>query len=361
MLDNATRLIVNSHIREVLKREGAVAANDHRLEVLTPAGMTDQEKQIARFYTEGQVLKFARDYAGLGIARDAEYRVVGIGRNNNGRQVVRLADEHGRQIEWNPRLGKAAHVNVFLTEQRQLGEGDRIQWRLVNKDIGVKNAERGTVLAFDGTIATIKWDRGERVQDVDLSAHRTWDHGYAETVYSSQSKSYPRTYVLAPVESGLVNGQNYYTAITRARYGVKLWTEDVTRLAAKLASRSGEKTSTLEGLGRLKADSHKQRGARHKERHDRSREANARERDERNAEREQRRQGRGNTGPPGFADSLASRAQEAAVLVDRFLRGTLDRDRAPESTERGSAPHHVHQPAPQPQHDHGDHGSGHDR
>lgn len=361
VLDNATRLIVNSHIREVLKREGAVAANDHRLEVLTPAGMTDQEKQIARFYTEGQVLKFARDYAGLGIARDAEYRVVGIGRNNNGRQVVRLADEHGRQIEWNPRLGKAAHVNVFLTEQRQLGEGDRIQWRLVNKDIGVKNAERGTVLAFDGTIATIKWDRCERVQDVDLSAHRTWDHGYAETVYSSQSKSYPRTYVLAPVESGLVNGQNYYTAITRARYGVKLWTEDVTRLAAKLASRSGEKTSTLEGLGRLKADSHKQRGARHKERHDRSREANARERDERNAEREQRRQGRGNTGPPGFADSLASRAQEAAVLVDRFLRGTLDRDRAPESTERGSAPHHVHQPAPQPQHDHGDHGSGHDR
>ena len=141
----------------------------------------------------------------------------------------------------------------------------------------------------------------------------------------------------------------------------------MTRLAAKLASRSGEKTSTLEGLGRLKADSHKQRGARHKERHDRSREANARERDERNAEREQRRQGRGNTGPPGFADSLASRAQEAAVLVDRFLRGTIERDRqhAPAEPDRGGAREPAQQsearPDPQPQHDHGGHGGGHDR
>jgi hypothetical protein len=261
VLDNATRLIVNSHIREVLKREGTVAAEDHRLEVLTPSGLTDQEKQMARFYSAGQVLKFTRDNPGLGIARDADYRVVGVGRNNHGRQVVRLVDEHGRQIEWRPGLGKAAHVNVFLPEKRDLAQGDRIQWRLVNKELEVKNAERGTVLALEGNIATIRWDRGERVQQVDLSAHRTWDHGYSETVYSSQSKTYDRVYALAPVESGLVNGQNYYTAITRAAYGVKLWTESQQRLAEKLASRSGEKTSSLEGLGRIKADSHKMRGA----------------------------------------------------------------------------------------------------
>lgn len=295
VLDNATRLIVNSHIREVLKREGTVAAEDHRLEVLTPSGLTDQEKQMARFYSAGQVLKFTRDNPGLGIARDADYRVVGVGRNNHGRQVVRLVDEHGRQIEWRPGLGKAAHVNVFLPEKRDLAQGDRIQWRLVNKELEVKNAERGTVLALEGNIATIRWDRGERVQQVDLSAHRTWDHGYSETVYSSQSKTYDRVYALAPVESGLVNGQNYYTAITRAAYGVKLWTESQQRLAEKLASRSGEKTSSLEGLGRIRADSHKMRGLRHKDRHDRSREENARERDARKAEREQRerkRQGR---------------------------------------------------------------------
>jgi conjugative relaxase-like TrwC/TraI family protein len=365
VLDNATRLIVNSHIREVLKREGTVAAEEHRLEVLTPSGMTDQEKQMARFYTAGQVVKFSRDNPGLGIVRDADYRVVGIGRNNHGRQVVRIADENGRIIEWRPGLGKAAHVNVFLTENREIAQGDRIQWRLLNKEIDVKNAERGTVLALDAHIATIKWDRGERVQQVDLSVHRTWDHGYAETVYSAQSKTYARVYALAPVESGLVNGQNYYTAITRAAYGVKLWTEDAARLAEKLASRSGEKTSSLEGLGRIKADSHKLRGLRHKDRHDRSREANARERDARQAEREQRERDRREHGerPRGFAETLAGRAQEAASLVDRFLRGTIERDRAQAARAAGRAdtPEPVHQPEPQPQHDHGGHGGGHDR
>src|SRR3546814_4968937 len=62
--------------------------------------------------------------------------------------------------------------------------------------------------------------------------------------------------------SGLVNGQNYYTAITRARYGVKLWTVDLERLVQKLERYSGEKTSSLEGLGWLWRDSHRIRGAR---------------------------------------------------------------------------------------------------
>ncbi|MFD2138303.1 hypothetical protein ACFSLT_29185 [Novosphingobium resinovorum] len=79
--------------------------------------------------------------------------------------------------------------------------GDRIQWRLVNHELGIRNAERGTVERIDGTIATIRWDRDARVQDLDLSVHRTWDHGYCETVYSAQSKTYDRVFVLAPVAS----------------------------------------------------------------------------------------------------------------------------------------------------------------
>ena len=254
VLENATRLVVNTQIRETLKREGVIAAEDARLQVLTPAGLSDQEKHYSRFYSGGQVVTFSRDNAGLGIARDTEYRVLGVGREANGRHVVRLVDENGRIIRWDPRLGSARQINVFNREERDLSIGDRIQWRLANKALDLKNAERGSVVSLDGGRATIRWDRGDRVQTVDLGINKTWDHGYAETVYSSQSKTYARAYVLAPVNSGLVNGQNYYTAITRARYGVKLWTEDPDRLVEKLERFSGEKTSALEGLGRLDRD-----------------------------------------------------------------------------------------------------------
>jgi hypothetical protein len=265
VLDNATRLVVNGQIREVLRREGVIAAEQTRLGVLTPAGLSDEQKHHARFYSDGQVVTFGRDNASLGVARGSEYRVQGLSRTPHGREMVRLADEHGRVIGWDPRIGKARQVNVFDREERALSPGDRIQWRLVSKDLALQNAERGTVEGLSGTMATIRWDRGDRVQHIDLARHRTWDHGYAETVFSSQSKTYDRAYVLAPVHASLVNGQNFYTAITRARFGVKLWTEDEKLLAEQLSQRSGEKTSALQALGRLGRDRARDVAERHRE------------------------------------------------------------------------------------------------
>lgn len=324
VLENATRLVVNTQIRETLKREGVIAAEETRLQVLTPAGLSDQEKHYARFYSGGQVVTFTRDNAGLGLARDAEYRVVGTGRDANGRQIVRLVDENGRIIKWDPRLGAARQINFFNREERDLAQGDRIQWRLATKDLDLKNAERGTVMAIEGKVATIKWDRGDRVQKVDLTEHKTWDHGYAETVYSSQSKTYARAYVLAPANSGLVNAQNYYTAITRARYGVKLWTEDPERLVDKLERFSGEKTSSLEGLGRLNWDSRDNLASRNPERLFDLREEQERGRRDRRdlmLERMLDRRGEGGALP----ERLTVGARSVAELLDRFLTSVLDR------------------------------------
>jgi conjugative relaxase-like TrwC/TraI family protein len=337
VLENATRLIVNSQIREALQKEGVIAAEETRLNVLAPAAMTDQEKHFARFYSGGQVLRFSRDNAGLGIARDTEYRVVGTARDARGRQVVRLVDEHGRAIQWDPRLGRASQVNVFRSEQRDLAKGDRIQWRLVNHELDLKNAERGTVERLNGPLATIRWDRGGRIQEIDLSRHKSWDHGYAETVYSAQSKTYDRAYVLAPVNSGLVTGQNYYTAITRARFGVKLWTEDQKRLVDKLGRNSGEKTSALEGLGRLGRDSHRARAEWHADRWDRMRAEQREAREQRKARMAERAQPLSKTPVERFAEHLAGRAQRAAESFDRYFEQVLARGQ--EAAAEHVAPH----------------------
>lgn len=358
VIENTTRLIVNAKVREALKTEGAIAAEEARLSVLTPSGMTQEEKHFARFYSGGQVLTFSRDNAGLGIARDTEYRVVGIGRDNRGRQVVRLADEHGRTISWDPRLGRASQVNVFKSEERDLAAGDRIQWRLVNHDLGIRNADRGTVQALDGTVATIRWDREGRVQKVDLGEHKTWDHGYAETVYSAQSKTYDRVYVLAPVASPLVTGQNYYTAITRAQFGVKLWTEDEKRLIEKLERHSGEKTSALEGLGRLDRDSMRSRDERHGERLDQLRDQQRSDRADRKARMVEERDRRGRE-PDGVVAFLAGQALSIAQAMDRWMVSLLDR--ASPDTGRDPQPAPTQDPHEQPSQSAApDHGGNHD-
>lgn len=347
VLDNATRLIVNSKIREVMKTEGALAAEEARLEVLTPAGLTEQERHMARFYSGGQVVRFTQDVAGAGIARDTEYRVQGIGRDTSGRPMVRLMDENGRIVRWDPRTTAARHINVFNREERSLAEGDRIQWRLVNEPLKLRNAERGTVETLDGSIATIRWDRGDRVQKVDLDEHKTWDHGYAETVYSAQSKTYPWVFALAPVESPLVNGQNYYTTITRAQHGVRLWTNDRAGLIEKLEQRSGEKTSSLEGLGRMDADRVSRFAARAGDRLDELREEQEQERAAmrdkalaRHLDRHDR-----DRAPRGAAEHLAEGARGIAEMLDRFLGGILDRARDGPDQQPGQS-----RPTPTPEH-----------
>lgn len=335
VLDNATRLVVNGQIRQVLRREGVIAAEDTRLGVLTPSGMSAEEKHHARFYARGQVVAFARDLPGLGVAKASEYRVIGLGRNGSGRQVVQLVDEHGRIIGWDPRLGSARQVNVFNREERSLATGDRIQWRLVSKELGLKNAERGTVESLTGTIATIRWDRGDRRQEIDLGQHKTWDHGYAETIYSSQSKTYDRAYVLAPVNSSLVNGQNYYTAITRARFGVKLWTEDEKRLAERLSDRSGEKTSALEGLGRLGRDRPEALSDRHSAQIDARRTEQRQLREDRRARDFGRSRARSGRSAPALR--VAENARDAVDIVARFFGSLLERE-ALDRAERDTSP-----------------------
>ena len=323
VLDNASRLIVNSKIREILQREGVVAADEIRLSVLTPGGLSDQEKRMPRFYSGGQVVTFGRDQPGAGLGRDAEYRVVEVVRDARGRQLVRLVDEQGRVHLWDPRTGKSSQINVFMDEKRDLSEGDRIQWRLASRELQLNNAERGRVEKLEGPLATIRWDRSNRVQTIDLSRHKTWDHGYAETIYSAQSKTYDRVYVLAPVGSPLVTAQNFYTAITRARHGVKLWTQDPKKLVERLEERSGEKTSGLEGLGRLERDHRDRMAARQgphlqKLKDDQDRER--RLRSDRQLEREIRAR---DTRPQGVADKLAGRAQQIFEALDQHLQSLL--------------------------------------
>src|SRR3546814_20546744 len=89
--------------------------------------MTEQEKYFARFYSRGQVVVFSRDNVGIGIARDAEYKVIGVGRDARGRQTVNLVDEHGRTIQWDTRLGRAAQITVFTEEQRDIAARDSVR------------------------------------------------------------------------------------------------------------------------------------------------------------------------------------------------------------------------------------------
>lgn len=127
---------------------------------------------------------------------------------------------------------------------------------------------------------------------------------------------------------------------------MKLWTEDRDRLVQKLEKHSGEKTSSLEGLGRLWRDSHHIRGARLAESLDRARElmlSTRADRAERRAERE--REWNEVLRPPSLAEMLAGRARDGMSKLDSYLNGILagstksQRAQAPTDPEPAEQPH----------------------
>jgi ATP-dependent exoDNAse (exonuclease V) alpha subunit len=319
VLDNATRITVNANVRRALQKEGVIAAEEVPLKILAPADLTSEERRMARLYSEGQVVMFNRDIDRIGVVRQAEYAVAGIGREATGREVVLLETEQGRTISWDPRRTRASLVSVFNVQDRGLATGDRIQWRLATKELGLKNAERGTVERMEGEVATIRWDRTGDQKEIDLSQYKTWDHGYAETVYSSQSKTYPRVFVLAPVGSPLVTGQNFYTAITRAEFSVKLWTEDRADLVERLKRNTGQKTSSLEGLDLIKRSGTEARLEREAARIQKERDLYDVQRRELALLRSERRS-RDRGEPKGLAGLGLRAAETLTALIERMLR-----------------------------------------
>lgn len=93
---------------------------------------------------------------------------------------------------------------------------------------------------------------GERQVALDLSERgdQFLRHGYVQTAHSAQGQTCDR--VMAHVESfreNLVNEKTFYVAISRAREGADLYTDDREKLVAGIAERAGEKITALEVVG----------------------------------------------------------------------------------------------------------------
>src|SRR3546814_7685918 len=87
---------------------------------------------------------------------------------------------------------------------------------------------------------------------------------------------------------------------------------DLQKLVEKLKQRTGEKTSSLQALGRIERDSVKGRSARHTERWDRLRDEQRADREKRKDKPAAQRKSAESAKPSGLAERIADRALSAA-------------------------------------------------
>ena len=240
---NDERRQLNAAIRAALKERGHISSDGREQIVLVNRELTRPQRKRAQSYEVGDVLRFRRGSARLGIDRGSYARIEAIDPERN-QMVVR--DERGKAVSYDP--SRLSGVEVFHQERRVLGAGDRIQFRAPDRALGVANGEFATIIAIDDHRARLRIDNGREISAaIDRLKHI--DYGYASTSHSSQGATVDR--VIANIDTlrsaELVNRKQFYVSISRARHAATIYTDDRSALQHAV-SRTREKSIALERL-----------------------------------------------------------------------------------------------------------------
>jgi ATP-dependent exoDNAse (exonuclease V) alpha subunit len=234
---------LNRIIRQLLVERGQVAREGVELRTLTNLDLTRAQRAHARHYTVGDVIRFRRGTAKVGIASGGYATVEASDAKLN---VLLIRTEAGASVEYKP--GRLRAVEVFRSESRNFAVGDRIQFRAPDRALGIANGEFSTVVATDADRMQLRTDKGKGIAAANARL-RHIDYGYASTSHASQGATFDRVIVNVNTERSarLVNRRQFYVSLSRARRDVRIYTDNTEALARAVA-REQLKPTALENL-----------------------------------------------------------------------------------------------------------------
>jgi ATP-dependent exoDNAse (exonuclease V) alpha subunit len=240
--DNESRRELNLLIHAEMQERGQVSHEEHKVKVLDARQeMTGADRAWAVQYEENDIVRYAKGSKRLGIDPGEYARVTDVDRKQNQITVER---ENGEAITYDPR--RLQGVTLYRETERELAEGDRVQFTAPSKDLHVANRELGTIerISDEGELA-IRTDSGRNVA-FNIEDHPHLDYGYAVTSHSSQGQTADRALIHVDTEKGeqLVNARMAYVSVSRGRYDAEIYTNDKSELAHDLSRDVSQRTAT---------------------------------------------------------------------------------------------------------------------
>ncbi len=252
------RAIINERIQAGLASEGTLKGEAIRLLVYERVNMTREELRYAANYQRGQTLEVWR-----GGARDVgleggRYQVTKVHANGRidllrGREKIRFYPQQLSPTETRDRL------QLSETKILTLREGDMIRWTANDKPRELLNAATARVAGVDTNGVTVDLGGDKRltlpVGDAMLSR---LDLAYSLNMHMAQGITTDKAItVMSSQERNLSNQRLFNVGVTRVREDLTMIVDDKEKLARQLDHNPGNKTSSLETVGRLDIDGKK--------------------------------------------------------------------------------------------------------
>jgi hypothetical protein len=241
------RQLLTDAIRRELIKDGTLGAEAVVMPMLEPRSLTRAEGARATSYLPGDILVFRRDNREEKLRRGVGYRVDRVDAEAG---TVHLRGPRGKPVIWNPARWGGDQAEAYTEGPQEFRTGDRLQFTRNNYAAQRLNGSMATVVAIDqaGSSVTVELDDGT-TQALDLRrlADRHLRSGWVRTIHSAQGATSDR--VMAHMESfraNAVDARSVYVAISRAREGAALYTDNRTRLTEALGLRDGNRVGAID-------------------------------------------------------------------------------------------------------------------
>ena len=231
--------VARDAINQQVRVELGLAGHGLNVTTLDRRDLTAAQAASSLSYQAGDLVQAGKAYAGLGLERGDTARVIEAG---GGRVTLERAD--GAQVSWRP--AQQAHLTAYRVTERELALGDVVRVTANDASLGLVNGERATVVAVDAERASLTLTTSSgRTVDMDAGKPMHLDHGYCSTIHAAQGQTADRVLIEADTRSATANESAYYVAISRAREGATVYTDDRQALPEVMA-RSDEKSAALD-------------------------------------------------------------------------------------------------------------------
>lgn len=232
---------ITNIVRSELKNRGDLN-NSIFIDAYIALDHNEHALKYTNVYSEGDIVILNKRFQDLKV--NQEYKILKVNHNNN-KISLQLNDGSVKEIN----VSKIK-CNLYKEEKIELCNGDRIKWtknhknpkdsieskntnKINSKEVQDKrlNGQYLTVKNIDiiNKKATFQYENG-KIESVDLSKKQFLDYSYVTTVFSSQGKTCDKVY--ASLTN--VDRENFYVAISRAKYDCKLYSKDIDLLYKKV-------------------------------------------------------------------------------------------------------------------------------
>ena len=243
----AMRAAGNAAAQASLLARGQIGAKGIKLEVLDRVTITREGARQLKGYHEGRVVAFQTNLTRQGFARGERGTVIDI---KDGKVELAMPDGEIRRFDPDrlPRNLKHDAVTIFERKQIALHEGDRLRWTAKDEARGLLNNDIAHVERIKGNTITVQTGDGQ-LHDLkrDDPMRERLDLAYAVNAHIAQGITAKNGIVMMSERERMLNSAaTFVVAVTRIAEHAVLVTDNVSRVAQQVESRTGEKTSASE-------------------------------------------------------------------------------------------------------------------